>query len=854
MFYVDFKKFISIVLIAVTLVSVFPLGASALTTNQVTLNMDALKASSYPDGRYWCGGNINTSIMQSGCGRKTTCFCNSFNNAYQCHGFALLMANKAVGSYPSPRLAQYKHGLKSNGWICYTSVGIGKSALGGMGLRPGDVIRASNRSDYSDGHTAIVWKVEGTTVYFAECWGHVYSKIHWGSFNGSYSTYNAISSAYTYIALWRSTAVQEGSTECVHKYTKEGYEAAHPHKKYKICAYCDKTEYTGANQQVSTCVCCNGTHDYIKGNESAHPHKETLTCRRCRYFTYSGNVKTDDNCASCSAGPKNLSASFTAKSYKLGESLRVDFKSDNTVKYKVVIKKDGVNVAAYSDITAKYITHPTEETGVYSATVTAFSQNSKTLSCTTSAVTVKAPITAVTTASDKYVMTYSVAVTKDVAKNFCTSRGITLESHTVSSFTAAVKTNTLLVDGEYIGEYLYVYIPASLSYHEAVDFCKAQGGALAWAENAQTEKELLKFCNNRNTDGILLGATDEASEGTWLTSEGKALDYFNWNISHDSGANEFKNYMFLFPGGTAVEGYAKPSGSYGFVMKTAKGFSYTDNGDGTYTLKSVRATESAQLIIPSVYSGKPVTGIAANALTRGKYTELVLPEKLTTLSAQAFDGATVGCVLVHRGSGAEGIMQTQFPDMALELYIPFTDINKNMWYYTGVEYCYERGYISGVSETKFSPHGNLTREQFVMMLSKLAGADLGNYDDTDTAMTDVPKGKWYSSAIAWAVSEGYVKGVSEGVFGRGQNITREQIARLLYLYAEHNGGDVSARAELGRFTDSGTISDWAYENLSWAVASGIISGTSDTTLAPRGLATRAQAARLMMQFDSVINK
>ena len=165
-------------LLGIMLLGVLPLGVSAINTDQVTLNMTNLKAATYPDGWYWCGGDPYKSISYSGCGKKTMCLCNSFNNAYQCHGFALIMANRAVGSYPALRLAEYRHGVTSNGWTVYTSSGIGKTSLCAMGLRPGDIVRGSSKSDYSDGHTAIVWKVEDGKVYFAECWGHVYSKIN----------------------------------------------------------------------------------------------------------------------------------------------------------------------------------------------------------------------------------------------------------------------------------------------------------------------------------------------------------------------------------------------------------------------------------------------------------------------------------------------------------------------------------------------------------------------------------------------------------------------------------------------------------------------------------------------------
>ncbi len=179
----------------------------------------------------------------------------------------------------------------------------------------------------------------------------------------------------------------------------------------------------------------------------------------------------------------------------------------------------------------------------------------------------------------------------------------------------------------------------------------------------------------------------------------------------------------------------------------------------------------------------------------------------------------------------------------------FTDVIKGSWYEDAVEYCAKRGFVNGVSETLFSPSSKLTREQFVMMIANMAGIDSAGYKYVYSGMTDVPVGKWYSGAIAWAVSEGYVKGVSADKFGLRRNITREQLARLFYVYAEDIGKNVQGRADLSQFADRTKISDWARENVEWAVHSGIISGMTKDTINPRGDATRAQTARMFMLFD-----
>ncbi|MBQ4602721.1 MAG: S-layer homology domain-containing protein [Clostridia bacterium] len=184
----------------------------------------------------------------------------------------------------------------------------------------------------------------------------------------------------------------------------------------------------------------------------------------------------------------------------------------------------------------------------------------------------------------------------------------------------------------------------------------------------------------------------------------------------------------------------------------------------------------------------------------------------------------------------------------------FKDVSDSAWYADAVAYCASRGYINGVSATAFSPASYLTREQFVLILANVAGVNADSYKFADSGMKDVRIGQWYSGAVAWGVSEGYVKGVATDRFGLRQNITREQLARLFYVYAEDIGMDVKGRAELGGFKDSAKVSSWAYEQVCWAVDQGIISGMTEDTLAPRGNATRAQTARMFMIFDKLNKK
>lgn len=182
----------------------------------------------------------------------------------------------------------------------------------------------------------------------------------------------------------------------------------------------------------------------------------------------------------------------------------------------------------------------------------------------------------------------------------------------------------------------------------------------------------------------------------------------------------------------------------------------------------------------------------------------------------------------------------------------FTDVSDSHWYSDAVAYCVKKGYMNGMSDTVFSPNTVLTREQFVLILANMAGVDTSEYKAYDSGMSDIPTDKWFSGAVYWAVKEGYVSGISEGVFGRGMSITRSQLARLLYLYAERQGADMTVEGDpFEGFADVIKVQPWAYDNLRWAVSRGIITGIKSDELSPNTTATRAQAARMIMIFDTL---
>lgn len=157
--------------------------------------------------------------------------------------------------------------------------------------------------------------------------------------------------------------------------------------------------------------------------------------------------------------------------------------------------------------------------------------------------------------------------------------------------------------------------------------------------------------------------------------------------------------------------------------------------------------------------------------------------------------------------------------VAAEPEIPFTDVSENASYYDAVKYVYEEDLMNGTSETKFAPNSTLTRGMVATILYRIEGNPAATYAGS---FADVADGVWYTDGVEWAAEAGVVNGYTNGNFGPEDPVTREQLAAMLYRYAEYKGYDVTARADLADYTDSANISAYAIENVQWALAEGIL--------------------------------
>lgn len=159
--------------------------------------------------------------------------------------------------------------------------------------------------------------------------------------------------------------------------------------------------------------------------------------------------------------------------------------------------------------------------------------------------------------------------------------------------------------------------------------------------------------------------------------------------------------------------------------------------------------------------------------------------------------------------------------------------------------------MTGTAEALFSPNTETSRAMIVTILYRLDGEPTVSGNG---GFADVPAGNWYTNAVAWAQANGIVSGYSDESFGPNDPITREQMAVILANYAGFKGYDVSATADLAKFSDAGSVSSWAVDAITWANAEGLINGKGGGILDPKGKATRAEVAAILTRFCENIVK
>ena len=176
----------------------------------------------------------------------------------------------------------------------------------------------------------------------------------------------------------------------------------------------------------------------------------------------------------------------------------------------------------------------------------------------------------------------------------------------------------------------------------------------------------------------------------------------------------------------------------------------------------------------------------------------------------------------------------------------FRDIKEKSgdWVYDAAKYVYDHKIMTGMSKDYFGAAETLSRAQFATIIYRMSGEE-GQYK---AVFPDVKESDWFGKPVSWANQAGVITGYKNGTFGPADNITREQLAVMLYRYAKYKEYDVSEKADLGKYPDSGQVSDWAADAMQWAVGGGIITGKNGTYLDPAGNASRAECAAMVMRF------
>ena len=333
------------------------------------------------------------------------------------------------------------------------------------------------------------------------------------------------------------------------------------------------------------------------------------------------------------------------------------------------------------------------------------------------------------------------------------------------------------------------------------------------AVDAAGDNAIVEVLKNENLTATMSGesrtihvknGTDKSSitvtiNGTTKTIAQNQSETFTYTHSSSSGTTRYSVEVRGTTGGTVT---ASPT-------RAAKG--------ATVTL-TVRADEGYQLDGLTVTDSKGGT-VKLTDKGSGTYTFTMPASKVT-----------VQATFTQNQSGT----------------LPFTDVKTGDWFYEAVQYVYDKGMMTGVSADRFAPASTTTRGMIVTILYRLENEPAVS---GGSAFTDVESGAWYANAVAWAAANDIVNGTSATTFAPNSPITREQMATMLYRFAQYKGMDaVTLQENLTGYPDGGQVSDYAIPAMNWAVGQGLIAGMENGTLVPQGSATRAQVATILMRF------
>ena len=329
-------------------------------------------------------------------------------------------------------------------------------------------------------------------------------------------------------------------------------------------------------------------------------------------------------------------------------------------------------------------------------------------------------------------------------------------------------------------------------------------------------------------DGEMANSLYTVTEGTKLTLPTPSRSGYTFEGWYDGSSRVSSPYKVMKDVTLTAEwDYNGSSSSSGSTRYTV---SVEDTDNGSVEVSPTRASKGSTVTV----TVKPDEGYELDELTvtdkngdsvkltdkgDGKYT-FKMPASKVTVEA------------VFTAAKVEGL--------------PFTDVTSGDWFYDAVAYVYDKGMMEGTTDTTFAPTMNLTRSMIAQVLYNLEERPEA---PGAAGFPDVAAGAWYADAVNWAAARGIVKGYDTGAFGPEDSVTREQLAAILYRYAQVKGYDTTRGGMAVReFSDSASISDWAQEAMAWAVNAQVLSGKGNGVLDPQGTATRAEVAQMLMNF------
>ena len=360
-------------------------------------------------------------------------------------------------------------------------------------------------------------------------------------------------------------------------------------------------------------------------------------------------------------------------------------------------------------------------------------------------------------------------------------------------------------------------------------------GVEATAGENNTYTVTLPYGTDVTTGSFVIVTSDAGATVGALTNEGNV---WTFTVTAEDGVTS-KTYTV-----TVSFTEAPKSNDAGVSSITVAGFKAVAGANNSYTVTVPYGTvvKTGSFVIVTRH---PRATVSALANTRNIWSFTVTAE----------DGVTtaVYTVTVNTAALPEPItpgVDNKKPASKPEVKLPFTDVSTSDWFYDDVAFVYKNGLFSGTDSRSFSPNASMTRAMLVTVLYRLEG------EPTVTgrsSFTDVRSGAYYEKSVIWAAANGIVTGTDSTSFSPDAKVTREQLAAILYRYAQYRKLDTDASAKLNSFTDADSVSAYASEALGWAVSEGLINGASGK-LMPKGDATRAQVAAILHRFvKNVLN-